>query len=56
MNPDKNNINKTKETLKKKYGLKAEIIKIDEIAEKKNKFKTKFFQRPIKQVNTTWVW
>ena len=41
MNPDKNvNKSKTKETLMRELILiKAEIIKIDEIAEKNNKFK-----------------
>lgn len=46
MNTDKNNINKnkTKETFKKELILvKAEIIKIDKIAEKNNKFKDLFF-------------
>lgn len=50
MNPDKNiNKSKTKETLKRELILiKAEIIKIDEIAEKNNKFKDWFFKKTNK--------
>lgn len=50
MNPDKNiNKSRTKETLKRELILiKAEIIKIDEIAEKNNKFKDWFFKKTNK--------